>query len=117
MYHLDMRVQYPPTVLIVRDGMKGRAAEMLSLDAFVEDKYENGFDIVMQSPATRLSLIDKTYNQPLPPIQPSAWLSVERRKMLEYQHEQVNQSRVSGIEEFLRANALIPYTEPAAMTP
>jgi len=50
-----------PTVLISFE--KGPVAKGLKLDVFVDDKPENNNDVLLNSPKTRVYLIDQLYNQ------------------------------------------------------
>lgn len=51
-----------PSVIISRRG-KGICARALSLDVYVDDKYENVLDVQTQSPETVALCIDYPYNQ------------------------------------------------------
>ena len=51
---------YYPTVL--RTAQKGLAAKALGLTAFVDDKLEFALDVRLESPTTRVYLVDRPYN-------------------------------------------------------
>lgn len=55
-----------PTVLI--SSKKGSCAKALDLDVYIDDNYDNVWDVAMESPDTRCYLLDREYNRlgPLP---------------------------------------------------
>lgn len=55
-------LQFSPTVLIVKDKMKGAAARAFNLDAYIDDNYDNLIDVADHSPSTRLYLLNRSYN-------------------------------------------------------
>lgn len=50
-----------PTVIMSKE--KGLVSRALALDVFVEDNLPNAIDVAVESPATRIYLIDRHYNQ------------------------------------------------------
>lgn len=59
-----LRERFPihnPTVLVTPN--KGLAAAALQLDVYIDDKGENVLAVEQQSPATRVYLIDRPYNE------------------------------------------------------
>ena len=50
-----------PTVLISSE--KGLCAKALSLDAYIDDRWENVIDVVSVSPSTRVFILDRPWNR------------------------------------------------------
>lgn len=57
---LHLGLAQPPDVYITKS--KGRVAKALSLDTYIDDKWENVLDICEQSPQTRTYLLNYAYN-------------------------------------------------------
>lgn len=70
-----------PTVII--SAKKGAVAAALSLDAYIDDKWEHALDVVAQSPTTRMYLFNTSYNLGYPTAELTRVTTVQQ--MLEMQ--------------------------------
>ena len=51
-----------PTVVIAKTGHKGLIARGLELDAIIDDNADNCFDVLKESPTTRMFIVPRRYN-------------------------------------------------------
>lgn len=58
-----LRVDQPPTTLIVGHRVKGIVCKALGLDVYIDDNLDNVIDCLRDSPNTRTYLLDRRYNQ------------------------------------------------------
>ena len=65
---------FNPTVLISSD--KGACCKALNLDAYIDDKLDNIYDVVVESPETRLYCLGMRYNQDDNPVAPRYYTRV-----------------------------------------